>query len=232
MLKARWFRRTWQILLVLIAILLVATIATARQGDTRLYPARGNPVQVYVLNYGFHTDIALPVDAIITRGGRLAEAARAAGNWKWIIVGWGDESFYTGTGFSAARVADGLRSLFWPGNPSVIRITGLNAPPDQAYRETDVAALALSREGFEAMAKSIEASFFAEPGEPLVASGMRDMPGVFYPARGDFSAFHTCNNWTSDQLNAAGLPTTPMIDNLAPLFALDVRLRAGVDWRR
>ena len=232
MLKAKWFRRTWQILLGLSAILLIAAIATARHGDTQLYPAHEKPVPVFVLNYGFHTDIALPADRVIARGGRLAEAARAAGNWKWIVIGWGDESFYTGTGFSAGRAVDGLRSLFWPGNPSVIRVTGLNVQPDHAYRETDVATLALSPEGFEAMAKSMEASFLAEPGEPLVASGMRDMPGVFYPSRGNFSAAHTCNNWTSDQLDAAGLPNTPMIDGIAPLLALDLKLRARVDWKR
>lgn len=232
MLKARWFRRTRQALLVLIAILLIATVATARHGNSRLYPARENPVPVFVLNYGFHTDIALPTDLVLARGGRLAEAARAAGNWKWIVIGWGDESFYTGTGFSAARAVDGLRSLFWPGNPSVIRITGLNVQPDHAYQSTDIATLALSPEGFEAMAKSMEASFLAEPGAPLVASGMRDMPGIFYPARENFSAAHTCNNWTSDQLDAAGLPTTPFIDGLAPLFAFDVGLRARVDWKR
>ena len=69
---------------------------------------------------------------------------------------------------------------------------------------------------------------------PLLAEDvrMRDMPGVFYPSRGNFSAAHTCNNWTSDQLDAAGLPNTPMIDGIAPLLALDLKLRARVDWKR
>lgn len=224
--------KLWQLALGLVTALVLAIVLTARHGDSRLYPARGETVPVYVLNYGFHTDIAISSDLILARGGRLAEAARAAGNWKWYVIGWGDESFYTGTGASMDRAVDGLRSLFWPGNPSVIRITGLNTPPDKTYLNTDTATLALSPEGFEAMAQSIEASFRAEPGQPLVSSGLRDMPGVFFPARGDFSILHTCNNWTSDQLNAAGMPTTPMIDGLAPLFAWDTGLRAGLKWQR
>lgn len=224
--------KLWQVALGLIATLALAIVLTARHGDNRLYPARGEAVTVYVLNYGFHTDIAIPADLIRAHGGRLAEAAHAAGNWSWYVIGWGDESFYTGTGASMDRALDGLRSLFWPGNPSVIRITGLNTPSDKAYLKTDTAALALSPEGFEAMAQSIESSFSAEPGQPLLSSGLRDMPGVFFPARGDFSILHTCNNWTSDQLNAAGLPTTPMIDGLAPLFVWDTGLRAGVNWKR
>jgi len=224
--------KLWQVALGLIATLALAIVLTARHGDSRLYPARGEAVTVYVLNYGFHTDIAISADLIRARGGRLAEAARAAGDWKWFVIGWGDESFYTGTGASMDRAIDGLRSLFWPGNPSVIRITGLNTQPDRAYVNTDTATLALSAAGFEAMAQSIESSFRAEPGQPLVSSGLRDMPGVFFPAHGNFSILRTCNNWTSDQLNAAGLPTTPMIDGLAPLLAWDTGLRSGVEWKR
>lgn len=223
---------TWRIAAGLAALLVVATIATARPGDRRLYPAVGEPVTVYVLNYGFHTDLALPADVVLARGGRLAEAARAAGDWRWLVIGWGDESFYTGTGMSLERAGDGLRALFWPGNKSVIRFTGLNTRPDQAYLNTDTAAIALSREGFEAMAASVEASLVTVDGEPLLASGMRDMPGVFYPSRESFSILRMCNNWTSDQLAAAGLPTTPMADGLSALLALDLSWRAGVEWTR
>jgi hypothetical protein len=133
---------------------------------------------------------------------------------------------------SIERVGDGLRALFWPGNKSVIRFTGLNVQPDKAYQSTDAATLALSPEGFEAMARSIEASFAAAPGEALTSSGMRDMPGVFFPSRESFSALRMCNNWTSDQLSAAGLPTTPMVDGLSALLALDLSWRAGVEWTR
>lgn len=90
--------KLWQLALGLIAALTLAIVLTARHGDSRLYPARGEAVTVHVLNYGFHTDIAISADLILARGGRLAEAARAAGNWKWFVIGWGDESFYTGTG--------------------------------------------------------------------------------------------------------------------------------------
>ena len=223
---------TWRIAAGLAILFVIAAFATARPGDRRFYPASGEAVTVYVLNYGFHTDIVLPAEAVLPRGGRLAEAARAAGNWRWLVIGWGDESFYTGTGMSLERVGDGLRALFWPGNKSVIRFTGLNVRPDEAYQNTDAAALALSPAGFEAMAASIEASFAAPPGEALAPTGMRDMPGVFFPSRESFSVLRMCNNWTSDQLAAAGLPTTPMIDGLSALLALDLSWRAGVEWTR
>lgn len=227
--KISWL---WRTILALLLAFVIATLITARPGDRRLYPGPGTPITAYVLNYGFHTDIVLPADAVRERGGRLAEAGEAAGQWQWLVIGWGDESFYTGTGMSLERVGDGLRALFWPGNPSVIRITGLNVRPDKAYRSTDVATLALSPEVFDAMARHIEASFLAAPGEKLVPAGMKDMPGVFFPSRENFSALRMCNNWTSDQLDAAGLPTTPMLDSLSALLALDLSLRAGVTWTR
>jgi Protein of unknown function (DUF2459) len=235
--KIRWRRLgvlgwLWRVLLGTFALFVLAACVLARPGDPRLYPASTDPVGIYVLNYGFHTDIVLPTDRVLARGGRLAEATRAAGIWRWMVIGWGDESFYTGTGVSVERMGDGLRALFWPGNRSVIRITGLDAQPDKAYLNTDAASIALSPEGFDAMARSIEGSFAAAPGEPLIASGMKDMPGVFFPSREGFSILRMCNNWTSDQLDAAGLPTTPMIDGLSALLALDLNLRAGVSWTR
>lgn len=225
---AGWF---WRALPVVLALFVLAA-CIIRPGDRRLYPATTDPVGVYVLNYGFHTDLVLPTDRVLARGGRLAEAARAAGNWRWMVIGWGDESFYTGTGMSLERVGDGLRALFWPGNRSVIRVTGLDLQPDTAYLNIEAASISLSPQGFDAMARSIEASFAAAPGEPLVASGMKDMPGVFFPSRENFSFFRLCNNWTSDQLDAAGQPTTPLVDGLSALPALDLSMRAGVTWTR
>ncbi len=214
-------------LVAAVLLLLVVIVATARPGNRSLYPAAGDTVTVYVVNNGFHTDIALPADAIMAHGGALADAGRASGGKAWLLYGWGDAGFYTQSGVSAVRLADGARALFRPGNPSVIRVFGVSASPDRAFAGHVAASVVLSRAGFDALTRHMEASFTTRDGA-LQPVAVNDPSSVFFQSREHFSALRTCNNWASDQLAAAGLPTTPAIDGLAPLFALDLSLRAHV----
>ncbi len=217
-------------LLLLVVLYIIAAMFTLRGGDRTLYPAQTDGVPVYVLNNGFHTDIALPADMVMTRGGLLAAAARRSGAdtsaGKWLVYGWGDAGFFTARGLSVSRAFDGLRALFKPGNPSVIRVFGVSTSPDQAYSKKIASRTQLTPRGFEAMAQHMEASFVARNGAPVVASLPTD--DVFFASREHFSILRVCNNWTADQLSAAGLPTAPMLDGNALLLGLDLRLRAGM----
>jgi uncharacterized protein (TIGR02117 family) len=217
----------WKLPLLALCALILAVIVTARPGDRAIYPAQDPGVAIYVLNNGFHSDIVLPADRVMARGGLLAEAGKAGQGQKWLVYGWGDKGFYTAKGMSLARMADGLRALFRPGNPSVIRVYGITASPDQAFVEPIATRVILSEAGFSALAKSLEASFVADAGKPVVAD-IAKPDDMFFTSHEHFSVFRLCNNWTSDQLAAAGLPTTPMIDGLAPMLELDLRLRSGV----
>lgn len=224
-------RRLWKYLLALLGLLVAATILTARPGNRAFYPGGSDAVIIYVVNHGYHTELALPAERIEARGGLLAEASRSAGGAPWIAFGWGDESYFIGTGLSPERVADGLRALFRPANPSVILVSGIDRRPDAAYAGAEIAQVALSPAGFEALARSIEASFEEQAGKPAPAI-VADARGVFFPSREHFSILRLCNHWTADQLSAAGLPTTPMLDGISPLLALDLRLRANLKWER
>jgi hypothetical protein len=53
-------------------------------------------------------------------------------------------------------------------------------------------------------------------------------PSLFYPAVGRFSILRVCNHWIADLLDAAGLPTTPLLATLSPGLMLDLRWRAGL----
>lgn len=215
---------------LLVSLYAVLALLTLRAGDRRLYPAPSEKVAVYVINNGFHTDIALPADAVAAHGGLLAAAANHAGAdsgaGKWLVYGWGDAGFFTGHGMSFGRVLDGLRALFHPGNPSVIRVFSVSMAPDRAYGKNTASRIFLTKDGFETMASHIEASFAARNGAPV----MTGLPSeaVFFASREHFSILRVCNNWTSDQLAAAGLPTAPMLDGNALLLGLDLRWRAGV----
>ncbi len=210
----------WKALLSLVVVWCLAVVLTARHGEHSLYPASGDTVTIYVLDNGFHTDIVLPTAEVVARGGILARAAAATGGGDWLAYGWGDAGFFTGKGASFGRALDGLRALFHPGNPSVVRVFAF-------YRQPDAKGLVLSRAGFEAMAAHMEASFVTADGAPVL-DPVATPGSPFFTSREHFSIVRLCNNWTADQLSAGGLPTAPMVDGLAPLLALDLKLRGGV----
>ena len=220
-------RKTRVILVVLLAFV-AATVVTARPGDRAIYPAVAPAQTVYVINNGFHTDIAVPAKALAQRGGALAQAAAAVPPDPWMVIGWGDASFYTARGISPARVGDGLRALFRPGNPSVIRIFGVSRDPAQAYAPGAATPVALSEAGLARLLDRMEASMSISHGAPVRARTQTTPDEVFFDSVEHFSLLRMCNHWTADMLAAGGLPTTPMLDGLAPGLMADLSLRAGV----
>ena len=222
-----WPKNIWlRGLLAAVCLYAVMALVTLRHGDRALYPADGDSITIYVLDNGFHTDIAIPANEV-PAGRLLAEAAQPAGNAPWLVVGWGDAGFYTAKGFSAARAVDGLRALFGINKPSVVRVFGVAKSPAELYDAKAAMPVTLSRAGFAAMLAHMQASFVAKDGHPVVYP-VPDTTDAFYDSREHFSIMRDCNNWTADQLHAAGLPTAPMLDGLEPLFRLDLHLRAKI----
>ena len=206
--------------------LVLATLATAREGDARLYPpAPEHAVTVYLVDNGFHTDLAVPSSAL---AGHLAgRAAAIATRRPWVLVGYGDRRFFTQQGMSVARALDGLRALFVPGNPSILRFDGLAASPDRVYAD-GVRPLRLSPEGLHRIAVAIDTSLARDAaGSPIPVPAPPEPDSRFFAARAPFSLIHLCNHWTAELLNAAGVPTMPVLDTLPAGLKLDVDLHKG-----
>jgi uncharacterized protein (TIGR02117 family) len=214
------------LLLVLVAVVVI----TARPGDRRLYPVlAGAPATtVFLIDNGFHSDLVVP-RAAFGGGSRVAREAVAATTDKpWIVIGWGDARFYTEDGFSSARVADALRSLFAPGNPSVVRLEGLPRAPDQIWRK-GVRPIQLSSAGLQRMLAHIDQSLAMDgDGHPAPALGATVDDVRFFRSIESFSLIHLCNHWTALNLNAAGLPVAPVIDTIPAGLVFDLKARAGL----
>jgi uncharacterized protein (TIGR02117 family) len=207
--------------------LILITLATARDGDRRLYPPRPDEaVTVYLIDNGFHTDLALPREAL--RGHLIADAARMATDKPWVAVGWGDQRFFIERGLSARRVMDGLRALFAPSNPSAVRLDGLARRPDEIYAARAVRPLRLSRAGLARLAARLDASLARDAaGRPVRTPAPAAPDTAFFKSVEAFSLLHLCNHWTAELLNAAGVPTTPVLDTFAPGLRVDLAVRAG-----
>jgi uncharacterized protein DUF2459 len=223
----RW-RTLREILAVIVLSLLFVTVGTATGGDPALYPPSAGAAQaIFLVDNGFHSDIAVPRAAIIAHGGPLAQAAQSTGTGSWVMIGWGDAKFYEATDPWQGRIVDGLRALIG-GRPTVVHLLGIDRSPDKAWR-TGVTPITVSPQGLAALLTRADAAFAqTEDGAPIVVPLQRAPGEAFFKSAEGFSLFHLCNHWTAGLLIAAGLPMTPVLDTIPAGLWFDLKLRSDL----
>jgi len=186
-------------------------------GDPALWPASTADagfevagVEVHVLDNGFHTDLAVPREALEARTGPLAEAVRGLPPGDWILIGWGDAKFYVDQSPMTDRLPDGARAFFRPGNASVIMLDPAQRDPRDLVAADRRRSLRLSAAGFEAMADHIEASLDLSDGRARIAAARDGDDARFFASHEHFWIGRLCNHWSAGVLNAAGLPARPL----------------------
>ena len=122
-----------------------------------------------------------------------------------------------------------LRALFRPGNASVLHVVGVSGEPRATFEAAEIVRLPLSPAGLERLLARLEAAFVRNPAEAPVELGPGLYgPSLFYRARDAFSILNVCNHWTADLLDAAGVPTAPVVATLPHGLIWDLRLRSGL----
>jgi uncharacterized protein (TIGR02117 family) len=209
-------------------LLLLLTLATARGRNASLYPPKAaDVVTIYLIDNGFHSDIAVPTAAIEAHGGALSRAARATSAMPWMLIGWGDARFYEASTSALSRIPDGMAALIG-GRPTVVHLEGVWGQPDRVWK-SGVRPIRLSQAGLAALLARADRSLVrGGDGGPVMSPIHREPGEAFFASRERFSLVHLCNHWTADLLSAAGLPTTPVLDTLPAGLRFDLRLRAGV----
>lgn len=222
---------------LLAAVLIVALIVTARFGDASLYPPpAGTPrVEVFVVGNLHHSGIILPRAALADAAHRrplpaLTAVTKRFADEAWLEFGWGDEGFYTRvpTTYQLTTML-ALRALFRPGNPSVLHVVGFSEHPRVVYPTAKLAALAVGEEGFTRLAAGLDATFVRSGRDGSVEEMGRGLYGrsLFYRADGTFNIFRVCGHWVADLLDAAGVPTAPVLATWPDGLLWDLTMRAG-----
>lgn len=224
--QARW-RTVRDVVAVVVALFLLMTVVTAKGGDPGLYPAMpGQGVAIFLVDNGFHSDIAVPREAAIGAGGAFARATAETTAQPWVLIGWGDARFYEDQSPWQGRIPDGVRALFG-GRPTVVHLEGISERPDLAWRD-GVTRIVVSPAGLAALLARADAALLRDGDEPIASPIPHPPDEGFFRSGEGFSGVHLCNHWAAELLNAAGLPTTAVIDTLPAGLRLDLKLRAGV----
>lgn len=220
-----------------VALAFALLAGSLRPGDPTLFPAPpGQAVDVFVTNNGYHSGIVVPVPTLARLAGRdgdgaLIHIATRFAPFPWIEIGWGEARFYR----EVSAVTDfdlkaALRALFRPGNGSVLHVVGVDGDPRAVFGPAYTVRVPLSEAGLSRLLRLADASFVRRgDGAPeLLGPGLYG-PSLFYRAAGTFHVFNVCNHWTARLLDAAGVPTSPVLATLPLGLLMDLKWRAGLE---
>jgi uncharacterized protein (TIGR02117 family) len=156
-------------------------------------------VQIGVWNNGFHTDLTFPA-ALLPADHPLRRIDPKA---RYILVGWGDEAFFRSDG---ADMLLGAKALL-PGGATTMNLVAGDRPIETFYVPKNMTSLALSREGFDALAQRLADTLVLDPkgDAQIIAPGHGGPRSWFLKARGEFDLFQVCNQWTARTLRTAGV---------------------------
>jgi hypothetical protein len=191
------------------AVLVIGALAIAIIGGCSATPVRldaaGAPVggaSVTVIDRGWHTDIALPAEALPAP---VAAVGQGFPGVRFLVFGFGDHVYYMARDESFL----GTLAAMFPG-PGVILVTALRAPPADAFGADHVVTLHLSCLELRAVVGFLQHALATRSDGAMQRLGEGPYPGsVFYASSESYDLFHDCNRWTLAALGSGGLPADP-----------------------
>ena len=154
---------------------------------------------IYLVERGWHTDIGLPATQ---SGDALADLRTTFPGVHTLVIGFGQRAYLLRREHD---LADMLAALA-PGAGALL-VTALRDTPQTAFPADDVVVLKVSTRGLARLTDFIAGSFERPPDGTLHAIADGPYPGsLFYASTSTYSAGFTCNTWTAEALQTAGLP--------------------------
>jgi uncharacterized protein (TIGR02117 family) len=176
---------------------------------------------IHVVSHGWHAGI------VVRRADIPSEVwpeKRDFPDAEYLEVGWGDRDYYRARnpGWGAL-----LKAGLWP-TASVLHVAGFRGPATQYFPDSRVLTLPVARDGLARLIAFIDAAHDRPDRTPLASLG----PGLygnsrFYPARGRFHLFNTCNRWTARALRAAGIDISEVLTADGLFAELEQYIAAG-----
>ena len=171
--------------------------------------------RIYVQGDSMHVNLVLPVNNGVYDWRQFIDFKQIGsdrqGNYRYLKLGWGDRIWYTEVSdWSQMNVFDIGRVLLKPGNASVMYVQGYDSRPPE------LKCVGLNREQYLNFVQFVQHSFARDAQGKLIyiKPGAASTDG-FYAATGNYSALRTCNTWSAEALDAAGI-NTPLWSALAP----------------
>ncbi|MEO1729116.1 MAG: DUF2459 domain-containing protein [Pseudomonadota bacterium] len=166
-------------------------------------------VAIMVGTNGVHTEIVMPNQTDIIDWLDLfpiADIEAPYRDYTHVSVSFGERAFFLETE-TWADLNPVIAARALAGGDGILHVAHYVRPaPSESYRVVN-----LRKSEYRALAETIAGQLVTDHRATIEPGYSRH--DVFYDAHGTYSVFRTCNQWTSDQLAAAGIKTglwTPM----------------------
>lgn len=202
--------------LVVIGCLVLLTLCTSHPPlaiDTK------NQTQhtIYVVRHGWHAGLVLPKEVI---DGGLSILPLYYNGAEYYEVGWGDSGFYQHPDITLTL---GAKALFWP-TDSVMHVVAVPNSPLDYFANSTVIPMTLSHGQIELMVEFIANSFALDDNNNWrsIGSGLYGQSRFFH-ANGYYHGLYTCNSWTAEALQVAGVPMNQWLSLTSSSVTLQVK---------
>ena len=163
-----------------------------------------NNKDIFVINHGIHAGIILKVEDINSSIWKVDTIFK---EFEYIEIGWGDEDFYKSSDPSVWMT---LKAGLFP-TSSVLHLRAISQYKLNRFSKDKIVKLSISKEEFDKLSLFIENSFAKENGKFIVLSKGLYPESLFYISSKTYHIFNTCNVWTAQALESAGVNITPFL---------------------
>lgn len=193
-------------LLVLVAAIFLGANAACAKAPAPL-PISAADRPLWLIGNGFHSALGLRTRDAGPRLRALAGDPRA----EWMLIGWGHADF-----FQAKRVTPWLclKASLLPGR-SALHLVPLRRPVETAHPRSDIVSFHVSAQAMKSLRGHLEAAFARESGRERLLGRGYFASSRFYAGRKRFYFPNTCNAWTANALENAGIPASGVTTFLA-----------------
>ena len=161
---------------------------------------RGNAAVIFVVRRGWHVDLGISTADLAPS---LRQVTTFFPGARYLLFGFGDRRYVETLPHAAAS---GMIAALWPG-PGVLLLTGLRTPPADAFGGQHAVEMTLDAAGLASLQEFLQAAFVRDAQGSIGTPAMGPYGGsAYFSAAAAYSAFHTCNTWAAEALEAAGLP--------------------------
>jgi uncharacterized protein (TIGR02117 family) len=161
---------------------------------------------IYIRSNGWHTGFIIPAE---TLEAALPLLKTRFGDTPFMEVGWGDKGFY-----QAKKITSGLTlTAMFHSTGSVIHVVAVPEQIKTHYPTNKLEKLCLSHEEYTHFIDFIANSFAKDTTGTLIplTKGI-DGNSQFYEGIGTYHLLNTCNKWTAQGLQQAGLDIYPTVN--------------------
>lgn len=195
-----WLWSNLRVLSVLLSLLLPLSGCGNCRNWKYLPQTKAQERTVYVIAQGWHTGIVVSREDL---GQEFDFLDGELPPGRYYEFGWGEAEFYQAEKLTAGIY---LKAVLWS-NPSVMQVVSVPTTPEKYFSGSDVVELKLSEIGLQHMKDGLLASFkFDEATHPYPLKKGLYGASRFFKAEGNYAITHTCNSWTADMLEQAGVP--------------------------